>query len=179
MPLSTVTPAPLTITAEDTTRPYGQANPEFTFSYSGFQNNETEVQLVAPPQGLTTATETSQSGDYPITVAGAEDSNYRFTYEPGTLKVTPVSMAVSIPNAFTPNGDGKNDTWGIRNLSTYTNCKVTVFNRYGQAVFTSAGYGEPWNGWQNGKDVPAGTYVYVIDLGNGGKPMTGTVIVIR
>jgi gliding motility-associated-like protein len=88
-------------------------------------------------------------------------------------------MAVSIPNAFTPNGDGKNDTWGVRNLASHTNCKVTVFNRYGQAVFTSTGYGTPWNGRQNGTDVPAGTYVYTIDLGNGTKPITGTVIVIR
>jgi gliding motility-associated-like protein len=179
VPLSTVTPALLAITSEDTSRPYGQPNPVFTFSYSGFQNNESEAQLVAPPQGSTTATETSPAGDYPITAEGAEDSNYSFTYAPGTLKVTPVSMAVSIPNAFTPNGDGKNDTWGIRNLSTYTNCKVMVFNRYGQAVFTSTGYGEPWNGRQNGTDVPGGTYVYVIDLGIGSKPMTGTVIVIR
>lgn len=179
IPASTVTPAPLTITADDTTRPFGQANPVFTFTYNGFQNNETEASLVAAPQGTTTATESSPAGDYPIIPAGAEDSNYSFTYQPGTLKITAVSTVVSVPNAFTPNGDGKNDTWGIRNLANYTNCKVTVFNRYGQAVFTSTGYGTPWNGRQNGTDVPAGTYVYSIDLGNGTKPLTGTVIVIR
>jgi gliding motility-associated-like protein len=179
IPASTVTPAPLTITANDATRPFGQANPVFTFTYSGFKNNETEAAMVTPPQGTTTAIESSPAGVYPIVAAGAEDSNYSFSYVAGTLKITPVSMAVSIPNAFTPNGDGKNDTWGIRNLSNYPNCRVTVFNRYGQAVFTSTGYGEPWNGRQNGTDVPAGTYVYFIDFGNSIKPMTGTVMVIR
>ncbi len=179
IPASTVTPAPLTITANDATRPYGQANPIFTFTYSGFQRNESEASLVTPPQGTTTATQSSPAGDYPIIASGAEDSNYSFAYTPGTLKITPVSMAVSIPSAFTPNGDGKNDSWDIRNLSNYRQCKVTVFNRYGQAVFTSTGYGEPWNGRQNGTDVPAGTYVYTIDLGNGSKPITGTVMVIR
>jgi gliding motility-associated-like protein len=180
IPASIVTPAPLTISANDTSRPYGQANPIFTFTYSGFQNNETVEALVVAPHGTTPATISSPAGDtYPITPEGAEDSNYIFDYMPGTLKITPVNMAVSIPNAFTPNGDGKNDTWGIRNLANYPNCRVTVFDRYGQAVFTSIGYGEPWNGRRNGTDVPAGTYVYAIDLGNGTKPMTGTVIVIR
>jgi gliding motility-associated-like protein len=179
IPVSTVTPAPLTILAGDTTRPYGQPNPVFTLTYSGFQNNETATALVAAPQASTTATPTSPAGDYPITVAGAEDSNYSFTYQPGILTVTKTSTAVSVPSAFTPNGDGHNDTWGIRNLANYPHCKVTVFNRYGQAVFTSNGYGDPWNGRQNGTDVPAGTYVYAIDLGNGTKPLTGTVIVIR
>ncbi len=179
IPASTVTPAPLTIIADDTTRPFGQANPAFTLTYSGFQNKETASALVAAPQGSTTATAASPAGDYPITVAGAEDSNYSFDYIPGTLKVTPVNMAVSIPSAFTPNGDGKNDTWGIRNLANHPNCLVTVFDRYGQAIFTATGYGEPWNGRRNGADVPAGTYVYSIDLRDGTKPMTGTVIVIR
>jgi gliding motility-associated-like protein len=179
VPASTVTPAPLTITADDATRPFGQANPIFTFSYSGFQNNETQAALVAAPQGVTTATPSSPAGDYPIVPAAAEDSNYHFTYLSGTLKITPGSTAVSVPNAFTPNGDGRNDKWEIRNLANYPNCRVTVFNRYGQAIFNSNGYSEPWNGRHNGADVPAGTYVYVIELGNGTKPMTGTVMIIR
>jgi gliding motility-associated-like protein len=54
-----------------------------------------------------------------------------------------------------------------------------VFDRYGREIFASTGYGTPWDARQKGSDVPAGTYVYMIDLGNGTKPMTGTVIVIR
>jgi len=179
IPLSTVTPAPLTIIANDTSRPYGQANPVFTFSFSGWVNNETETQLVVAPVGVTDATPASPVGVYVITPSGAEDANYTFTYEAGTLKITPASGDISVPNAFTPNGDGKNDTWGIRNLAGYPNCKVSVFNRWGQKVFASLGYSTPWDGRQNGTDVPTGSYVYFIDLGNGSKAMTGTVMVIR
>ena len=44
-----------------------------------------------------------------------------------------------IPNAFTPNNDGLNDTWGIPNLNLYAKCDVKIFNRYGQLIFHSTG----------------------------------------
>jgi gliding motility-associated-like protein len=56
---------------------------------------------------------------------------------------------------------------------------VEVFNRYGQPVFYSSGYGTPWNGTYNGKGVPVGTYYYVIKLQNGFKPMTGSVTILK
>lgn len=179
VPNSTVTPAPLTITVNDTSRPYGQQNPIFLYTYSGFQNNETAAVLTTPPQGATTATTYSPVGSYPVTPEGADDPNYTFTYVPGTLKINLDGVYVSVPGAFTPNGDGINDTWVIRNLAAFTRSTVTVFNRYGQTVFASTGYGTPWNATQKGSEVPAGTYVYIIDLGNGAKPMKGTVVVMR
>jgi gliding motility-associated-like protein len=71
---------------------------------------------------------------------------------------------LSIPNVFTPNGDGINDTWSILQLESYPDVRVTVCNRYGQQVFLSNGYGTEWDGSVNGQPVPAGTYYYVIDL---------------
>lgn len=69
-----------------------------------------------------------------------------------------------IPNTFTPNGDGRNDQWEIPKLQTYPNATVSVFNRAGQQVFQSNGYGVPWNGTYNGSPLAVGTYYYIIDL---------------
>ena len=84
-----------------------------------------------------------------------------------------------IPNTFTPNGDGINDSWVIQNLETYPDARVQVFNRYGQLVFESKGYPQPWSGVMNGRTVPFGTYYYVIEPGNGRKPITGYVTILK
>lgn len=84
------------------------------------------------------------------------------------------------PNAFTPNGDGINDTWVIKNLSAYKDCTVDVFNRAGQKVFTSVGYSAiGWDGRYGGSDLPVGVYYYIIDPKHGQKVVSGYVTIIR
>jgi gliding motility-associated-like protein len=94
------------------------------------------------------------------------------------LKVK-ILKPVKVPNAFSPNGDGIHDTWDITNLSDYPGCTVEVFNRYGQRVFYSAGYGTPWNGTVGGKPLPMATYYYVIHLKNGFAPRTGSITIVK
>ncbi|MBS1932669.1 MAG: gliding motility-associated C-terminal domain-containing protein [Bacteroidetes bacterium] len=86
---------------------------------------------------------------------------------------------ITIPNAFSPNGDGINDVWNIKNLITYPEAEIEVFNRYGQPVFHSSGYNKPWDGTLNGKSVPSGTYYYIIDLKNDFPKLSGSVFVVR
>ena len=83
------------------------------------------------------------------------------------------------PNVFSPNGDGINDKWVITNLSDYPGAFVEIFNRYGQRIFYSAGYNDPWEGTIGGKPLPVATYYYVINLKNGFQPLTGSVTIIR
>jgi gliding motility-associated-like protein len=84
-----------------------------------------------------------------------------------------------IPNAFSPNGDGVNDTWEIGYLNNYTGCTVEVFNRNGQAVFNSIGYSKNWDGTYKGKPLPVGTYYYVINPKSGHPVMTGYVTILK
>lgn len=84
-----------------------------------------------------------------------------------------------IPNAFSPNGDGINDRWMISYISSYPDCKVEVFNRYGQVIFTSTGYAIPWDGTINGKPLPVATYYYIITTSHIPKPMSGSVTILR
>jgi gliding motility-associated-like protein len=179
MPASEVSPAPLTITANNQTRAYGTANPAFTVTYSGFVNNQGPASLTALPVATTTAAVNSLPGQYPITAGGAASPDYSFTYFPGVLTITAGFANTIIPNAFTPNGDGINDTWNIQYLSTYPNCTVQIFNRYGQKLFYSEGYPLPWDGTYNGVKVPDGIYYYIINLNGGQSSIAGHVTVIR
>lgn len=90
-----------------------------------------------------------------------------------------VFKKVKVPNAFSPNGDGVHDLWFISNLDTYPEATVTVFNRYGQAVFRSQGYTRPWDGRYGGQPLPVGVYYYVIDLKNGFPLLKGSLTLLR
>jgi gliding motility-associated-like protein len=95
-----------------------------------------------------------------------------------TLSVQ-VMLPVNIPNAFSPNGDGINDTWRVDNLKTYPGNIVEIFNRLGQRVFRSQGYAKPWDGSIDGKPLPVGVYYYLIDLKNGFKQLAGYVTILK
>jgi len=84
-----------------------------------------------------------------------------------------------IPSAFTPNGDGFNDTWVIRNIHLYPNVVVEVFNKWGNHIFSSIAYTNPWDGTRNNKAVASGTYYYTVNLNNGEPIKTGALTIIR
>jgi gliding motility-associated-like protein len=90
-----------------------------------------------------------------------------------------VITGIFIPTAFTPNNDGINDFWGIKGLELYPGCLISVYNRWGQIIYQSAGYSKPWDGTIKGQLPQSSTFVYLIDFKNGNKPLFGTVTVIR
>ncbi len=85
----------------------------------------------------------------------------------------------SIPNAFSPNGDGVNDTWNLSWLSYYKDAVVQVFNRTGQVVYNYTKDSTKFNGKLDGKDLSVGTYYYLIRPGAGCNQIAGTVTLIR
>jgi gliding motility-associated-like protein len=99
----------------------------------------------------------------------------------GSIKVS-VSEVISkvlVPNAFSPNGDGINDTWVITNITNYPGATVNVYDRYGQLVFHSENYSKAWDGTYNGKPLPMATYYYIIDLKNNEKKIAGSVTLFK
>ncbi len=94
----TVTKAALTITANNQSKVYGQANPALTVSYSGFVNNDTSASLTTQPSVTTTAATGSPVGTYTITASGAVDPNYTIGYVAGTLTVTKAALTITASN---------------------------------------------------------------------------------
>ncbi|GAP68569.1 protein containing gliding motility-associated C-terminal domain [Bacteroidales bacterium 6E] len=102
----------------------------------------------------------------------------------------PGPCAFLIPDGFSPNGDGIGERFYIRCIEEYPNARISVFNRYGQLLFEQEKYGNVefwgsedafWNGKPNRgispfqSILPAGTYFYLFDPGDGQKPVTGSI----
>ncbi len=94
----TVEPAPLQVIANPQQRPFGQANPTLTYTYSGFVNGDTEAVVSGAPTLSTTATASSAAGGYPITVSttGMSVANYTLGGVNGTLTVTQALTTVTL-----------------------------------------------------------------------------------
>jgi gliding motility-associated-like protein len=97
-----------------------------------------------------------------------------------TLASITISLsAIDIPNAFTPNGDGKNDYWKINGAENYPQATVQIFTRAGMKVFESKGYSIPFDGNYKGNKLPGGVYYYVINLGKSCKLLSGNLTILR
>ena len=94
-----ITPAGLTITADNKTKILNSPNPALTASYSGFQNGDTPAVLSGVLTCTTTAVTNSPAGSYPITCSGQSSTNYTITYVPGTLTIifSPTSGRTVLP----------------------------------------------------------------------------------
>ncbi len=126
----------------------------------------------------------SDTAATPVTMPD-DDITYRLTLtaEGGCTASDTIFIKVlkgpEVPNAFSPNGDGINDTWRIKNLESYPGSSVKVYNRYGQIVFQSTGYSVDWDGTYQGKALPVGTYYYIINPRNGRSVISGSVTIIK
>lgn len=83
------------------------------------------------------------------------------------------------PNTFTPNGDGINDYWDIKNLKLYEGSIIEIYSPQGQIVYRSVNYAKPWDGMLNGKQLPVGTYYYVINSNSERRLLSGYVTLLR
>lgn len=110
-------------------------------------------------------------GSYPITltVTTADGCTSTCTY---TQIVIP--LEIEVPNVFSPNNDGKNDALVFTGVEYYPGNKLSVYNRWGKAVYETSSYKNTWRA----PDVAEGTYFYVLKLPNG-KEYTGHVTLLR
>lgn len=91
--------AQLDVRVNNVSRVYGDDNPSFNVTYSGFVNGENESVITSAPTVSTTATKTSNVGEYPITISGGSAKNYEFVYEPGVLTVTKAPLSAKVNDA--------------------------------------------------------------------------------
>ena len=112
----------------------------------------------------TTLAYPEQSTIYHLTV---EDKKGCFDYDSLYILVREKPFSnIFIPDVITPNGDGINDFWHIRDLERYPDNTVRIINRWGDEIINEKPYQQNWRGTWKGEELPGATYYYVIKVKN-------------
>ena len=139
-----------TVLCSDEILPIGTAfNPAYTYTWN---TGETTAQI-------NTSFTTKK---YSLLV----DNNGCSAKDEINVKILPICL-IKVPNAFTPNGDGKNDKLLALNADLAKQFKFTVFNRLGEIVFTTQNPLQGWDGNSKGQPADPGTYVWELSYING------------
>lgn len=118
----TVNKAALTVTANNATREYGDANPSFTGAITGFKLSDNVSSLDTAPTYSSTASQNSNVGSYAISGAGGSDANYSFNYVNGALSITKAPLLVALLDSSPECQVGQaNPAFGL----TYTGFKLS------------------------------------------------------
>jgi len=134
------------------------------------------TESVAEPIEQNTIATPESSTIYTLTVT---DSNGCVATDSVTITVER-DYELDIYNVFTPNSDGKNDTWNVGNVLNYDGVQVRIFNRWGNEVYSNSNYQNEWDGTSNnGNELPDGTYYYVIQFEGADKTYRGSVTIMR
>jgi len=87
--------------------------------------------------------------------------------------------SLTITNSYSPNGDGANDAWGVPELRFYEGVRIQIFNSGGSRLFYTENPDIRWDGTYNGKEIPVGTYYWVIEILETGERRRGILNLIR
>ena len=141
-----------------------------------------------------------QGGSGPLTVSwsnghvgsmvyGLDAGTYQVTVQDTLLQDTMLNVvidslvcAIQPKLAFSPNGDGINDTWDISNVTLYDQFLIQVYTRWGQKVLECKSDYIPWDGTSLGFPVPDGTYYYIIEFDDkyyGKQTRHGSITLLR
>lgn len=117
------------------------------------------------------------AGSYTIMVVATYGSRIDTVVVNAVIDPNNAPCLLEIYNGVTPNGDNKNDFFYLGNIDQFPNNVVTIYSRWGQLMSRIEKYDNvdrKWNGSDsNNKTAPSGTYFYVIELGDGSKPIKG------
>jgi gliding motility-associated-like protein len=138
-----------------------QANESSEFTYLWFPNGTTTPGISFSP---------GTPGPHVITVVKTGCAS-----EIDTVIVTGKLCDVTIPNVFTPNGDGKNDVFEIKGIENYPNTNLVIFNRWGKKVFEDSNYQNTWDG----SNYSDGVYYYIVTFTDYLDSMHGTVTILK
>jgi gliding motility-associated-like protein len=93
-------------------------------------------------------------------------------------RTRPEFSSVTIFNTFTPNGDRINEIWGVPEIRFYEGVRISVYDRGGSRLFYTENPDVRWDGTYNGKELPVGSYYWVIEIGETGETRRGVLNLI-
>lgn len=157
----------------DISTPLEILSPNAAYSVNWYIDSPTSTKLSATPSPIT-----SEPGL----------RNYYASYSQGVCEGSKANATVEVKEVFvtiaklygiTPNGDNANEKFIIDNLNSFSGNKVTILDKWGNVVFEKENYQNEFDGKKNGKDLPFGSYIYIVDLNDGKKPLSGSIVLSR
>ncbi|WP_207429042.1 YDG domain-containing protein [Pedobacter sp. SYSU D00535] len=118
----------------------------------------------------------SETTTYTVTVTNA---NGCVSTQSITIEVLADFRVVDGTNIVTPNGDGVNDNFVIRNIDMYPNNVVKIFDRAGRMLYSKNNYSNEFNGTFQGSPLAEDTYYYIVDFGPGKEKIKGFITIVR
>lgn len=94
-------------------------------------------------------------------------------------RTRPEFSSLFVTNSFSPNGDGVNDNWGVPGIRFYGGARISVFDKAGSRLFYTESPDKGWDGTFNGKQLPVGSYFWVIEIKETGEMRRGVLNLIR
>lgn len=119
------------------------------------------------------------AGNYEVLVS---DANHCLVSGTASVTRNDAQCTVIVPNAFTPNNDGRNDLFKPRAYANIMNYRFTIYNRWGQPLFDTRDPNAGWDGYFKGQLQEAGAYVWVLvyqDAQGQDRKQTGAVSLVR
>ncbi|MEH3114870.1 lamin tail domain-containing protein [Pedobacter terrae] len=141
----------------------------------GGQYSWTGTEIINGQNTASATIRPKQSGTYKVTVTNAS----------GCVSEQTISITVTedykleASTVITPNGDGYNDKFIVKNIDYYPNNTLKIFDKAGRILYTKQAYANDWDGTINGSPLNEGTYYYIIDLGKGIGTFKGYINIIR
>jgi gliding motility-associated-like protein len=152
----------------------GDADGSITLTTTG----GTQPYSVIWSDGVLTATRTNiPTGTYSAVVTDINGCAASINVE---ISASGSEKCLVIPDIITPNNDGYNDTWIIKNIDLFPNAEVFIYTRWGKLVFKTRNLSaNPWDGTYKGKLLPTDSYHYILHLNDGSEPRSGVISIIR
>ncbi|OMP79102.1 tandem-95 repeat protein [[Flexibacter] sp. ATCC 35208] len=98
----------------------------------------------------------------------------------GSIVITVIDdYKLDATNLLTPNGDGINDKWVIRNIDSYPDNEVKIYDRTGRLIYHKKGYQNEWDATINGSPLAEGTYYYIVTFPSGQHTFKGFITIVR
>ncbi|PWS30304.1 T9SS type B sorting domain-containing protein [Pedobacter paludis] len=141
----------------------------------GNQYSWTGSEIISGQSTATVTIRPKQTGTYKVTVTNTSGCSID-----QTISITVIDdYKLDASNVVTPNGDGINDKFIIKNIDYYPNNTLKIFDKAGRVLYTVHTYANDWDGTINGSPLAEGTYYYILDLGSNLGNFKGFINIIR
>ncbi len=167
-------PIPVVVASNDTTISNGfsvQLTATGALTYYWYPGTGLNNPLLSNP--VASPAETTQY------IVEGTSANGCYSYDTVTVSIDDNFIVIPY-NIITPNGNGKNDTWVIKNIERYPRNKVTILDEWGVVIYKHAGYDNTWEGKNsNGEILPDGTYYYILSFDDNSRIYKGFITLLR